>query len=382
MACKGDSTPDRPHRLTWLLDVPDALEIVTREQLAQLAAMVPIAPTGASPRSTRTQSPFDLEEWLATHQVPAEDRGAWNGGRKWIFRRCPWNTEHTNSAAYLIQFANGAIAAGCHHNSCADKDWHALRDVVEPGWREGHTALPEAILSLIATVKEDRDPGSVFDAVDTLATLAAAQWGRVKAEIKDILGYKLNLNDLERAVNEARKTLGQGTPGLTDDGLPGIQVNDRPLRDISAEALRAVIQANTPLSVFVHGERLVRLRTTSEGRKVIEQFIEASLRWLLTRVANFLHISNDEIRHKYPPHEVAQDLLSFPSYPDVPRPGRTGRKPCGPTRWDHPGPARVRPDHPSHLRSLTGLCPPASPHNAKPCRGTTGGDMAADRAIP
>ena len=33
-----------------------------------------------------------------------------------------------------MQLANGAIAAGCHHNGCAGKDWHALRDRYEPGW--------------------------------------------------------------------------------------------------------------------------------------------------------------------------------------------------------------------------------------------------------
>ena len=32
--------------------------------------------------------------------------------------------------------ANGAIGAGCHHNGCVDNDWHALRELVEPGWRK------------------------------------------------------------------------------------------------------------------------------------------------------------------------------------------------------------------------------------------------------
>ena len=28
------------------------------------------------------------------------------------------------------------MSAGCHHDGCADKDWHSLRDLVEPGWRD------------------------------------------------------------------------------------------------------------------------------------------------------------------------------------------------------------------------------------------------------
>jgi hypothetical protein len=33
-----------------------------------------------------------------------------------------------------VQFASGAIAAGCHHNGCAGNDWEALRRLYEPGW--------------------------------------------------------------------------------------------------------------------------------------------------------------------------------------------------------------------------------------------------------
>src|SRR5206468_1717626 len=38
--------------------------------------------------------------------------------------------------------ANGAIAAGCHHSGCQGKDWHALRDAVEPGWRDRRGSTP------------------------------------------------------------------------------------------------------------------------------------------------------------------------------------------------------------------------------------------------
>lgn len=79
---------------------------------------------------------FDLEAWIADHCLDLSDPRDWQGGRCWVFPVCPWNPEHTNRIAYVVQFANGAITAGCHHASCADKGWHDLRDLVEPGWRE------------------------------------------------------------------------------------------------------------------------------------------------------------------------------------------------------------------------------------------------------
>jgi hypothetical protein len=36
-----------------------------------------------------------------------------------------------------VQFGNGAIGAGCQHNSCSYKKWSDLREIYEPGYREG-----------------------------------------------------------------------------------------------------------------------------------------------------------------------------------------------------------------------------------------------------
>jgi hypothetical protein len=59
-----------------------------------------------------------------------------------VFPVCPWNSDHTHRSAYIVQLANGAIEAGCHHNGCHGKGWHDLRDLVQPGWRERRRAHP------------------------------------------------------------------------------------------------------------------------------------------------------------------------------------------------------------------------------------------------
>ena len=79
---------------------------------------------------------LNLDQWIANSGLAIVKEKEWNDGRLWELNPCPWNPEHTNRAAYIIQFPSGAIGAGCHHNGCADNDWHALRDVVEPGWRD------------------------------------------------------------------------------------------------------------------------------------------------------------------------------------------------------------------------------------------------------
>jgi hypothetical protein len=75
---------------------------------------------------------FNLDVFIAKYGVELRSIGAWNGGRKFVLERCVWNPEHNDKSAYIVQFENGAIAAGCHHNGCQGKGWRDLRDLFEP----------------------------------------------------------------------------------------------------------------------------------------------------------------------------------------------------------------------------------------------------------
>ena len=129
-----------------------SLTPVTRAQLAALAAEIPAEPPAESRRTVSQPwrygltRPFDLAQWIDEHGLDVREKQDWRGGKRWIFRVCPWNSEHRDRSAYIVQFASGAIAAGCHHNGCHGRDWHALRDLVEPGWRERRDGgLPNAV---------------------------------------------------------------------------------------------------------------------------------------------------------------------------------------------------------------------------------------------
>jgi len=141
-ARKGDSTPDRPHRLTRILEAPGELEPVPVELLEALAATLPkedgkpIAKIG-SRQVGHNGTPFDLEKWMCQHCPDATGPMPYQGGSKWIFDTCPWNSAHTNRSAFVRQDASGMIGAGCHHNGCAGKGWRELRELLEPGAYSG-----------------------------------------------------------------------------------------------------------------------------------------------------------------------------------------------------------------------------------------------------
>jgi hypothetical protein len=113
------------------------IRAVSREMLVAVARAKPAATSvnrQGQVREIYGQRRFDLATWIEEHKVPVKREGEWsNGGYRYILEECPWNG-HTDNAAYVVQLANGAIAAGCHHNSCQQYGWRELREHYEPGY--------------------------------------------------------------------------------------------------------------------------------------------------------------------------------------------------------------------------------------------------------
>ncbi|HEX03559.1 MAG TPA: hypothetical protein ENH10_00160, partial [Bacteroidetes bacterium] len=147
-AHKGENTPERPHRQSQILWDESARNpsIITRNQLL---AIQPATFEASTPSDGGNG--FDIEDWIETHRLKLNTYGitgshVWQHtgnssgtrqeGKRWVLQTCPWNAEHTNGAAFIVQRADGPVAAGCHHNGCQGKVWHDLRDIIEPEWRQ------------------------------------------------------------------------------------------------------------------------------------------------------------------------------------------------------------------------------------------------------
>jgi hypothetical protein len=97
-----------------------------------------------------------IDQWIAARGLVYRGPEPWSGGRRWVLSTCLWNQEHTNGSAFIIERAGGELGAGCHHNGCAGKGWHELRDAVEPGWRERrHPGTNDFGRNVVNVVAED-----------------------------------------------------------------------------------------------------------------------------------------------------------------------------------------------------------------------------------
>lgn len=147
MACKGDSTPGRPHRLARLLDVPKRFEVVPIACLDTLIAELPPVPPRKKTR--QVESDFDLATWISRYAPEARGPETWNGkGKIWRFPECPWR-EGDGETAYIAQLPGGAISAGCQHATCpgsksTGNHWRELREQREPGCYDKPQPAPSA----------------------------------------------------------------------------------------------------------------------------------------------------------------------------------------------------------------------------------------------
>ena len=126
---KGDHTPERPHRRSHLLSVPDRIEVVNDTLLQGLAGSLPSAPVETKPSSRKS---LDLREWLRVHGLGVQAEKPYQGGTLFVLEECPFSGAHRDGA-FAIQFGNGAIYAGCHHASCGGgaQRWKELRERFE-----------------------------------------------------------------------------------------------------------------------------------------------------------------------------------------------------------------------------------------------------------
>ncbi len=114
---KGDNTPERPHRRSKLLAVPDEIGLVPAERLTHLAGLLP----EDEPPAPKKGAGIDLAAWLLDHRIAVRSAKPYRGGTLYVLEDCPFSSAHRDGA-FAIQFASGGIFAGCHHQSLRRRD--------------------------------------------------------------------------------------------------------------------------------------------------------------------------------------------------------------------------------------------------------------------
>jgi putative DNA primase/helicase len=132
-ARKGDHTPERPYRLSRMLDIPDPVAPVSVELLEQLAAEFPEARRTTATAAAMKVFAFDVEAWMVKVGIVVEKGPAsYRGGRRWTLAACPFDSGHTGGSAAIFESSDGVLGFKCQHNGCGGKGWKDVRRHLDP----------------------------------------------------------------------------------------------------------------------------------------------------------------------------------------------------------------------------------------------------------
>ncbi len=143
LSCKGKDTPERPYRISKLLDVSEVKSYVTEEQLQKIIdeltpaqeSIKPISKTKKSPKSKQEQKKCmkikNAKKWLDSYDIAyklTEDEYDNKPVRKWKLEDCPFNEHDNHYCSAIIQFDNNNTIFKCFHNHCQD---YTIYDMLE-----------------------------------------------------------------------------------------------------------------------------------------------------------------------------------------------------------------------------------------------------------
>lgn len=145
-ARKGDSTPTRPHRDSYLCSIPEQMEVIPVELLQRVAdeyrahKAATTAPTVSKPVTSTTAPPNwsdsvdGVERYLADHGVTlqaAESYSADGYQYKWVVD-CVTSAGAHKDGAIVMWGAGKGLGYKCHHDSCNGKGWADVRAIIDP----------------------------------------------------------------------------------------------------------------------------------------------------------------------------------------------------------------------------------------------------------
>jgi len=134
-ARKGDSTPDRPHRLAQIISAPAQPTPVPMDLIHALAALAPKpepkpSPRQSSPNFTSDSQPLDVPAYLAKYGRTLLKTKQHGTSTLFILDECVFNPDHKGGEAAIGQTSDGKLFYQCYHNSCNGRTWHEARQLI------------------------------------------------------------------------------------------------------------------------------------------------------------------------------------------------------------------------------------------------------------
>jgi hypothetical protein len=344
------------------------MDPVSLQALEAVAAQAPATPSHSKP-AARIGVPqgngqgggghvLDVARWLSDRGVPFRAGGSTADGRaKYLLDACPFNPEHRNGDACIMQGSDGGLSFNCFHDSCSGHGWQQTKQAIGPPdpdhydpplrpqrgkGRQPKEPRPCDLLDAATPPdrppevhqddEPDRSPGQDLGpdanapASPGTGTYAGEGAGPPPEPVDSLPesapGQPPEIAPLPQGAPPADGSAGPGAgadPGQPGGATPGqaggppppagqaaaggqaprrlnvIVCNDRQLRDVSRDALGALYQRNAPPTTFQRAGLLARLRVDADtGQPSVEILREPALRGRLARTGDWVTVVSNQ----------------------------------------------------------------------------------------
>lgn len=142
LAQKGFGTEERPHRMAYIIRVPEQLQPTKKVYLEDLANQLP-KPEKPQRYNNYMPQQFDIRNWMSKYGLKYKEKEV-GDYTKFILSECPFDSSHKSPDSMITIGRSGAIGFRCLHNSCQGKTWKDVRLKYEPDAYD-HSADDERI---------------------------------------------------------------------------------------------------------------------------------------------------------------------------------------------------------------------------------------------
>lgn len=336
---------------TWLMK-RDNLNF--KQALDALATRVGLSPNGHSPAAAVERTYTGLADYAQAHGVTADVFKIAGWSDRVIYQNRP-ALPYSTKSGMRFRFIDGEKPKYKPEKSGYKSCWYLLSEAVDLARQTGRplviangeasavvaqhyhiaaaaltggekSGLPAELLAELQAAYAG--PVAVAFDCDEAGRKAAPRLARQLREagyetqaVDLAVGYKQDLADFCKLHStQAAAALEKCEPLPVI--LPRIRVNARPLRDVSADALDALLAKSTPPAVFVRAGALTRAKVDEQGQPTIEIMSVAAVKGELERAANFYRrrVKNDEIIDTACslPQDYVKDIMALPEWPGIP----------------------------------------------------------------
>lgn len=139
---KGSNTTDRPQRISGFIRVPREVKITANEYFEKVASYLP-EPEKKDRHNNYGATTFDLDAFLAKHNISVAKVVETRDYTKYILTTCPFNSSHSAPDSAVFKMRDGSFGFKCLHNSDRDFTFKDFRKLYEPdAYERKHDYMP------------------------------------------------------------------------------------------------------------------------------------------------------------------------------------------------------------------------------------------------